>query len=147
MDGPTDAFWWLRKTYNRTHKDFLDLARQWADNSPCGKRKVGCVLTRRNSVQTCCGYNYTYLPCDCKNMPTGSNTCKAAHAEIRALTLCDFPEEIENCYLTLSPCYHCAKSLLATSCKRIFFLAHCGDEDAERIWKEAKKEWQQLSSQ
>jgi len=129
---------WTEEAFNAY---MLDIARSWAKRTTCGKKAVGCVLVDRKGKNIGVGYNRSDLKCDCSGEPSGSGTCKATHAELVALLNCKDRDAIHTCYLTLSPCYHCTKALLETSCVQIVFKDHCEDYNAECIWKEAKREW------
>lgn len=133
--------WWNR--YPGISKNYLEQAKKWAERSTCGKKKVGCIFVYQGRIVST-GYNCASLTCDCSANPSGSNTCKATHAELVAIVNCPNCEEIDTCYLSLSPCYHCTKALLATGCQQIVFEEFCGDKDAERIWKEHNRSWQQV---
>jgi len=52
----------------------------------------------------------------------GLDLCEAIHAEQNALLQCRDPQAIHTCYVTHSPCVHCAKLLCCTSCSRVIFL-------------------------
>ena len=96
----------------------------------CQKLSVGCVLTDASGFILSTGYNGVArgLPhcidvgCGGENMPRGSDTCQAVHAEINALIRCRNPDEIAICYSTVFPCNNCMKSLLNTSCSTIVYM-------------------------
>lgn len=60
--------------------------------------------------------------------------CQAIHAEQNALLQCRDVWEIKTAYVTCSPCMHCLKLLLNTSCSRLVF-NHIYDERALSLWE------------
>jgi dCMP deaminase len=75
----------------------------------------------------------------------GLDLCEAIHAEQNALLQCRDPQAIDTCYVTHSPCVHCAKLLCCTSCRCVVFLeeyAHgaaardlfIGGSKGDKIW-------------
>jgi deoxycytidylate deaminase len=65
----------------------------------------------------------------------GLDQCDAIHAEQNALLQCHDVFEIDTCYVTDSPCVHCVKLLMGTSCRRIVFRKrYAHDEPARLKW-------------
>jgi dCMP deaminase len=123
----------------------LRLAENWALRGTCHRRQVGCVLFDINGVELSSGYNgpaagephCVDIPCPGANCPsgTGLELCEAIHAEANALLKCPDVRRVHVCYVTHSPCLHCVKLLLNTSCQRIVFnepYAH--DAAARGLW-------------
>lgn len=80
--------------------------------------------------------------CSGAHAPSGTalESCGAVHAEQNCLLQCRDMYEIESCYVTVSPCVHCVKMLLNTSCQRIIFLEpYAHDEAAKNLWLSAKR--------
>ena len=122
----------------RESKDeyFLKLAELVATQSTCIRRAVGAVLTNKHGHVLATGYNgvprgrphcnepsnggHPYA-CPGAKATTGTKLeeCDATHAEQNALLQCRDVETIETCYVTVSPCIHCIKLLMNTSCTRI----------------------------
>lgn len=111
----------------------------------CGRRQVGCALFDERGHLLSTGYNGPPSGVDhcitkaCSGRHaapgTGLELCEAVHAEANALIQCHDPFKIKYCYVTNSPCIHCVKLLLNTSCEIIVFnerYAH--DTDAMRLW-------------
>jgi dCMP deaminase len=143
---------------------FLRMAELVATRSTCARRQVGCVLV--NSRNRVIGTGYNGVPmgmlhcnehnqqCAGANAPSGMSldACNAVHAEMNALLQCrDW--EVAMCYCTASPCIHCLKALMNTSCWRIVFLeeyAHSQCKDlwlaqrppfTPRVWEHYPKSW------
>lgn len=82
---------------------------------------------------------YPIYPNACKGAflasGTGLDECDAIHAEQNALLQCNNVFEIDTCYVTHSPCIHCVKLLMGTSCTRIVFREkYAHDEPARLKW-------------
>jgi len=103
---------------------YLKMAKEWSFNSYCKRNQVGCLIVGNKTIISD-GYNGT---------PTGfSNDCEdcdnntfpyVLHAEANAITkLAKNTVSSENgtMYVTLSPCYDCAKLIIQSGIKRIVF--------------------------
>lgn len=143
-----------------------------ATRSTCFRRECGCVLTNHRGHVLSTGYNgrpsgmphcnemvyqqaqnidmkVPVYPHQCKgaNLPsgTGLDACEAVHAEQNALLQCRDVWDIETCYTTASPCIHCVKLLMNTSCRRIVFHQEYPHQEARTLWlsiaKENNREW------
>lgn len=131
---------------------FLKMAALVSSRGTCSRRKVGAVLINSFSHVIATGYNGKasgLSHCKGKNKCAGADArsgenlhkCEAIHAEQNALLQCKDVQEISKCYVTVSPCVHCVKLLLNTSCREIVFVAKYPCEDAERMWTEAGRTW------
>ena len=117
---------------------FMKIAQVAKSRSTCARRRVGCVLVDKDNHLISTGYNgvpkgMTHCyddPCDGAGFKSGEGLekCNAIHAEINAIAHCENPKRIYAAYVTVSPCTHCIKALLATPCEWLFF----GDEYAHR---------------
>lgn len=132
---------------------FMDMAELVSTRSTCLRRAVGCVLVNARNHVLSTGYNGvarhmphcneydlfhpTGFPHACEGAHSKSGTdlnlCKAIHAEQNALLQCRDVFEIDTCYVTVSPCVHCMKLLLNTSCTRIV-APTIYDEEATNLW-------------
>lgn len=72
---------------------------------------------------------------DAKRFPDG---CEAVHAEVNALMWCADVEAIDACFVTVEPCFRCAKALLNTGVRRVLFLERNGEPAAEELWVRAR---------
>lgn len=122
--------------------------------STCRRRAVGCVLTNKHNHIIAVGRNGVprgvehclTKPCPGANMPsgTGLDSCLSTHAEQNALIQCKDVEDIHTCYVTASPCIHCTRMLLNTSCRRIVFLESYPHASAIDLWVENDREITQV---
>lgn len=133
---------------------FLRMAELVATRSTCIRRSVGCVLTNERNHVIATGMNGVPSgivhcnehnhQCAGANAPTGTSLdlCIAVHAEMNALTQCGDVHSIDTCYTTTSPCIHCLKVLMNTSCRRIVFLEEYPHPTAKFLWSQAGKSWE-----
>ena len=103
---------------------YLRMARIWAENSYCVRRKVGALLVKDRMIISD-GYNGT---------PTGfENICEddeghskpyVLHAEANAITKVarsNNNSEGATLYITASPCLECAKLIIQAGIKRVVY--------------------------
>ncbi len=109
---------------------YLQMARIWAENSYCVRRKVGAILVN-NQMIISDGYNGT--PSGFENCcEIDENTTKpyVLHAEANAITKVAKSNNSSlgaTLYVTASPCMECAKLIIQSGIKRVVF------SDAYRI--------------
>lgn len=86
------------------------------------------------------------LACPGSEAPSGQNleSCQAIHAEANAIIRLPDPRRVHTAYCTASPCIHCIKLLLGTSCQRICFLQEYPHPTAKDWWLAAGREWVHL---
>ena len=103
---------------------YLRMARIWAENSYCQRRKVGALVVKEKMIISD-GYNGT---------PSGfENVCEDAtdttkpyvlHAEANAITKLarsSNNSEGSTLYITDSPCIECAKLIIQAGIKRVVY--------------------------
>ncbi|MCK9326453.1 MAG: dCMP deaminase family protein [Bacteroidales bacterium] len=103
---------------------YLRMARIWAENSYCTRRKVGALLVKDRMIISD-GYNGT---------PTGfENNCEdeegnskayVLHAEANAITKVARSSNNSDgatLYITASPCLECAKLIIQAGIKRVVY--------------------------
>lgn len=105
---------------------FMNIAENIARRSPCLSLQIGAVITCDNKILST-GYNGVPKSVKhCTNCIKYSSHCfKAVHAEINAILQCN-NVTINNesklvLYTTLSPCIDCAKIILNTNIKTIYY--------------------------
>ena len=123
---------------------FMRMVFTLAHRSTCLRRRVGCILTDVNGHVLATGYNGVAAgaphcidePCPGANEPSGQglDKCQAIHAEQNALLQCKNTLAIHTAYCTDSPCIHCVKLLMNTSCQRIVFAREYPHSDSEELW-------------
>lgn len=131
---------------SRYSKDeyFTDMALLVSKRGTCTRRQVGCVLINSLSHVIATGYNgppsgFTHCidsPCPGALQPPGMglDLCEAVHAEQNALLQCKNIWDISVAYCTDSPCVHCVKLLLNTSCNRIVFIREYPHARSRELW-------------
>lgn len=117
----------------------------------CPRRSVGCVLVDHRFHVLSTGYNGVPRgmphcidsPCRAAGATSGAalDECEATHAEANALLQCPDVDTIWTAYCTTSPCIHCVKLLLNTTCERIVFIEPYSDNRPMNRWLSAGKEW------
>ena len=120
--------------------------------STCKRRKVGAVLVDKDDYIISTGFNGVPKgmvhcidkACDGAFYGSGQrlDACNAIHAEINAIAHCTNPKEITTAYLTVFPCIHCIKALLATPCRRIVALNNYAHTESEYMWKKGGREYE-----
>lgn len=116
---------------------FIRIAKEIAKNSTCIRKKVGAILVKDNRILAT-GYNGVFSKkTHCEDLfkfNSRSSIFLKSHArfsdihEIHAeqnliAICCTNLINTKNCdvYLTLSPCIHCAKLLVACKVKNVYF--------------------------
>lgn len=131
---------------------YLNIASAIAQRATCARRRVGCVLVDVRGRILSTGYNGVPSgwphcidsPCSGAKLPsgTGLDKCEAIHAEQNALLNCPDVNEIHTAYVTDSPCVHCVKLLLNTSCTYIYFLREYPHAEAKALWeRDGTRRW------
>ena len=97
---------------------YMNLAEQYAQQSPCKKRKVGCVIIKDDTV-IAYGFNHGYDEiCTCSLKHKNPDVI---HAEQMALQgTCDIYKDAD-IYITYQPCMQCAKLIVSKKIKRVFY--------------------------
>ena len=103
---------------------YLKMSKIWGSSSHCTRMKVGCLVVKEKSIISD-GYN---------GSPSGfSNSCEdndmntlpyVLHAEANAITKLAKSTQSSigsTMYVTLSPCFECAKLIIQSGIKRIVF--------------------------
>ena len=103
---------------------YARMARIWAENSYCERRKVGALVVKDQMIISD-GYNGT--PTGFENIcEDESNTSKpyVLHAEANAITKLarsNNSSEGATMYCTASPCIECAKLIIQAGIKRVVY--------------------------
>lgn len=134
---------------------FLKIAQELSMLSTCHRRQVGAVLTDKHYHIIGSGYNgvpigaihCTDEPCGGANKPSGEGLglCLAIHAEQNALMQCKNMHDIHTLYVTTSPCEHCIKMLMNTSCKYIVYHHEYPHKRVFDMWSRHGGEWIKLN--
>ena len=105
-------------------KRYLRMARIWAENSYCQRRKVGALLVKDQMIISD-GYNGT--PAGFENVCEDENGVTKPyvhHAEANAITKVariGNSSEGSTLYITASPCLECSKLIIQAGIKRVVY--------------------------
>ena len=100
------------------------MARIWAENSYCTRRKVGCLVVKDKMIISD-GYNGT--PSGFENVCEDENNVTkpyVLHAEANAITKLarsSNNSDSATLYVTASPCIECAKLIIQAGIKRVVY--------------------------
>ena len=100
------------------------MARIWAENSYCERRKVGALVVKDKTIISD-GYNGT--PCGFENKCEDSNNVThpyVLHAEANAITKLarsSNNSDGSTLYVTASPCIECAKLIIQAGIKKVVY--------------------------
>lgn len=114
------------KASKQLHLDlrYLRMARIWAENSYCQRRKVGALVVKDKMIISD-GYNGT--PSGFENVCEDENNVThpyVLHAEANAITkLARSSNNSDGAtlYVTASPCIECAKLIIQSGIKRVIY--------------------------
>lgn len=105
-------------------KRYLRMARIWAENSYCERRKVGAILVKGQMIISD-GFNGT--PAGFENVCEDSDGVTkpyVLHAEANAITKVarsNNSSEGSTLYITASPCLECSKLIIQAGIKRVVY--------------------------
>ena len=105
-------------------KRYLRMARIWAENSYCERRKVGALVVKDKTIISD-GYNGT--PSGFENKCEDSNNVThpyVLHAEANAITKLarsSNNSDGSTLYVTASPCIECAKLIIQAGIKKVVY--------------------------
>ena len=129
---------------------YLQMARVWAENSYCERRKVGALLVKDNMIISD-GYNGT--PAGFENVcedDMGKTKPYVLHAEANAIT--KVAKSANNCdgstlYVTASPCIECAKLIIQAGIRRVVYADPYRMDDGIQLLKKVGIECVQVSDE
>lgn len=130
-------------TENKQHildKRYLRMAKIWAENSYCQRRKVGALVVKDQMIISD-GYNGT--PSGFENVCEDENNVTkpyVLHAEANAITKIarsGNSSEGATMYITASPCIECAKLIIQAGIKRVIYSEKYRIEDGISLIKKA----------
>ena len=122
---------------------YLRMARIWAENSYCQRRKVGALVVK-NKIIISDGYNGT--PSGFENQCEDNNNVTkpyVLHAEANAITkLARSNNNSDNAtlYVTAAPCIECSKLIIQAGIKRVVYGEKYRLEDGINLLKKANIE-------
>ena len=130
-------------TENKQHildKRYLRMAKIWAENSYCQRRKVGALVVKDQMIISD-GYNGT--PSGFENVCEDENNVTkpyVLHAEANAITKIarsGNSSEGATMYITASPCIECAKLIIQAGIKRVVYSEKYRIEDGISLMKKS----------
>lgn len=119
---------------------YLRMARIWAENSYCQRRKVGALVVKDKMIISD-GYNGT--PSGFENVCEDDNNLTkpyVLHAEANAITKLarsSNNSEGSTLYITASPCIECAKLIIQAGIKRVVYAEKYRLEDGLQLLHKA----------
>lgn len=122
---------------------YLRMARIWAENSYCQRRKVGALVVKDKMIISD-GYNGT--PSGFENIcEDESNVTKpyVLHAEANAITKLarsSNNSEGSTLYVTAAPCIECAKLIIQAGIKRVVYGEKYRLDDGLKLLRKANME-------
>jgi len=125
---------------NLLDRRYLDMAKIWAENSYCKRRKVGALLVKDKMIISD-GYNGT--PSGFENNCEDENDKTKAyvlHAEANAITKVaksNNSSQGSTLYVTSSPCLECAKLIIQAGINRVVFTEKYRLEDGIKLLERA----------
>ena len=121
-------------------KRYLRMAKIWAENSYCQRRKVGALIVKEKMIISD-GYNGT--PSGFENVCEDDNNITmpyVLHAEANAITkiACSNNNSKDaTLYVTASPCIECAKLIIQSGIKRVVYSQQYRLQDGILLLKKA----------
>lgn len=126
---------------------YLRMARIWAENSYCQRRKVGAIIVK-NSMIISDGFNGT--PSGFENIcedEAGITKPYVLHAEANAITKVaksGNSSESATLYVTASPCIECSKLIIQAGIKRVVYRDEYRLQDGPDLLRKAGIEVEQV---
>ena len=114
----------MNKKQHDLDSRYMRMARIWAENSYCERRKVGALIVKENMIISD-GFNGT--PAGFENVcedEDGLTKPYVLHAEANAITKIARSNNNSNgatMYVTTSPCIECAKLIIQAGIKRVIY--------------------------
>ena len=133
-----------QERYDRT---YLNMSTEWAKLSHCSRKQVGALIVK-NGMIISDGYNGTPsgFPNQCEDCD--DNTISTVlHAEANAITkIAKSTNTAEGAtlYVTLSPCFDCAKLIIQAGIKRIVYSEVYRKTDSFKLFEQAGIEIKKL---
>lgn len=122
---------------------YLRMARIWAENSYCERRKVGALVVKDKMIISD-GYNGT--PSGFENICEDENNVTkpyVLHAEANAITKLarsSNNSDGSTLYVTAAPCIECSKLIIQSGIKRVVYAEKYRLEDGINLLKKANIE-------
>jgi len=125
---------------NDLNQTYLKIAKDISGLSVAQRKKVGCVVVKDNSIISF-GYNGTPHGFDNECEIDGVTKPEVLHAESNAITkIAKSTLSIEgsDMYLTLSPCFECAKLIIQSGIKTVYYMEEYRKTDGLKLLEKSK---------
>ena len=127
-------------------KFYLSIAKEVSKASYCERSKVGAIIVKEDNIISF-GYNGT--PSGFKNICEidGQTKKDVLHAESNAITKCAksfYSSNNSQMYLTLSPCFDCAKLIIQSGIKEVYYIEQYRDTSGIELLKQANVHTEQI---
>ena len=122
-------------------RSYLEMARVWAKNSYCTRRKVGALLVKDRMIISD-GFNGTPAGFEniCEDPATGKTKPYVLHAEANAITKVAKSgnnSQGATLYVTDAPCLECAKLIIQAGIRRVVYLIEYSVRDGIELLRRA----------
>ena len=123
---------------------YMEMALKWGENSKCTRKKVGALIVKNNNIISD-GYNgmphgFNDIECEYICDTTLLTNDKVLHAESNAITKLaksTVSGEDSTLYITLSPCFECAKLIIQSGILRVIYKDDYRNDKGLKLLKEA----------
>ena len=125
----------------------MNIALTIASESYCIRKKVGAIIVKNNNI-IAIGYNGTIsgFPNICES-ENGNTRSDVLHAESNAIAKCaksTNSSEGSTLYVTLSPCFECAKIIIQSGIKEVIYLEEYRNTDGIKLLNKSKVNVKQI---
>lgn len=109
----------------RMHKFYMSIAKQAATLSYSNRLKVGAIIVKNDNI---CSFGYNGTPKGFDNLcedSEGKTLSSVVHSEINCISKSarnGISIESSTLYVTVSPCYDCAKAIIQSGISRVIYL-------------------------
>ena len=122
-------------------RSYLEMARVWAKNSYCTRRKVGALLVKDRMIISD-GFNGTPSGFEniCEDPTTGKTKPYVLHAEANAITKVAKSgnnSDGATLYVTDAPCVECSKLIIQAGIKRVVYMIEYSVKDGIELLRRA----------
>ena len=128
---------------DKLDKKYIEMATVWGQLSHANRKKVGCLVVKDNRIISD-GYNGTphgfHNDCEFPTRFGWETKPEVLHAESNALTKLAKSTQSSldaTVYITLSPCFDCAKLMIQSGITRVVFLEEYSCLDGVELLKKA----------
>lgn len=122
-------------------RSYLEMARVWAKNSYCTRRKVGAILVKDRMIISD-GFNGTPSGFEniCEDEVSGKTKPYVLHAEANAITKVAKSgnnSDGATLYVTDAPCMECSKLIIQAGIKRVVYMIEYSVRDGIDLLRRA----------